>query len=380
MQKPQLTTKTKGLFCSDISSDHPVGSDLRLRDVHSSYYQVRNLRGEARDLERKAVSNQVSDFLEAKPWLAVFETCQKILSLQSKDLEVAAWYIESALRIDGLGGFGQACTEVAAMLEKYGTTCFPIMEEEDDEPEDQMLALINLSGQEGHGTLVVPIRSTPLTEPNGEGIVACTWQFLKASEVDRIREEDRKARQLAGLSIKLHEVKQLAANSSRDFLIKLYQDSLGAQLAYKSLVETMDRVTGTKTASTGIEQAIESVISAQRFLTPNIQELCKRQVGAAEPNQPNTEDHRAEQETAGSLTCGMLDSRSSALEQLGKVGDFFREKEPHSPISYGIQQLIRWADLPLPELMAELIQDEKARTSFFQLSGIQVESKAAKKK
>lgn len=50
-----------------------------------------------------------------------------------------------------------------------------------------------------------------------------------------------------------------------------------------------------------------------------------------------------------------LQSRKAALNLLSKLAEFFRKTEPHSPISYSLQQAIRWADLSLPELLEELV-------------------------
>ncbi|KKO00274.1 hypothetical protein LCGC14_0130400, partial [marine sediment metagenome] len=46
--------------------------------------------------------------------------------------------------------------------------------------------------------------------------------------------------------------------------------------------------------------------------------------------------------------------------------------EPHSPMSYTIEQVIRWSELSLPELLNELITDSDARTGYFKLSGIKI--------
>ena len=63
-------------------------------------------------------------------------------------------------------------------------------------------------------------------------------------------------------------------------------------------------------------------------------------------------------------------SREQAINQLQSVADFFRETEPHSPVSYTIEQVIRWCGMPLPELLAELISDGDAKRSYFRLVGI----------
>ncbi|NQZ52359.1 MAG: type VI secretion system protein TssA, partial [Moritella sp.] len=63
-------------------------------------------------------------------------------------------------------------------------------------------------------------------------------------------------------------------------------------------------------------------------------------------------------------------TRHEAIKALHKIEQYFRTTEPHSPISYAIAQAIRWSELSLPELLAELVSDPSARTDYFKLTGI----------
>ena len=85
-----------------------------------------------------------------------------------------------------------------------------------------------------------------------------------------------------------------------------------------------------------------------------------------------TEDEEAPtvQNQNGALLMTNMQSCEQAIEQLQKVADFFRESEPHSPVSYSIEQIIRWCGMPLPEFLAELISDGDAKRSYFRLVGI----------
>ncbi|MCF2848419.1 hypothetical protein NH514_14315 [Pseudoalteromonas sp. ACER1] len=67
-----------------------------------------------------------------------------------------------------------------------------------------------------------------------------------------------------------------------------------------------------------------------------------------------------------------INSRENAINKLQEIAQFFRKTEPHSPMSYTIEQVIRWSELSLPELLNELITDSDARTGYFKLSGIKV--------
>ena len=70
----------------------------------------------------------------------------------------------------------------------------------------------------------------------------------------------------------------------------------------------------------------------------------------------------------------VIETRDDALRELGRIATFFREKEPHSPISYALETLIRRARLPLADLLRELIPDEAVRRSALNMAGITLDS------
>jgi len=51
---------------------------------------------------------------------------------------------------------------------------------------------------------------------------------------------------------------------------------------------------------------------------------------------------------------GQIDHRDQAFHELRKIADYFKESEPHSPISFLLERAIRWGYMSLPELMQEL--------------------------
>ena len=71
-----------------------------------------------------------------------------------------------------------------------------------------------------------------------------------------------------------------------------------------------------------------------------------------------------------SIENASISNRDEAFRTLLKVSEFFRRTEPHSPISYNLEQAVKWGRMSLPELLSELIPDERARDEFFKLAGI----------
>lgn len=50
-------------------------------------------------------------------------------------------------------------------------------------------------------------------------------------------------------------------------------------------------------------------------------------------------------------------SREEALVELVRIASYFRKTEPHSPISYTLEDAVRRARMTLPELLHELAED-----------------------
>ncbi len=72
----------------------------------------------------------------------------------------------------------------------------------------------------------------------------------------------------------------------------------------------------------------------------------------------------------GGVTAGPIGTREDAFRTLLRVAEFFKRTEPHSPISYALEQAVRWGRMGLPELLHELIPEEAVRTQLFKLVGI----------
>ncbi|MBI5443831.1 MAG: type VI secretion system protein TssA, partial [Deltaproteobacteria bacterium] len=54
---------------------------------------------------------------------------------------------------------------------------------------------------------------------------------------------------------------------------------------------------------------------------------------------------------------GPIRGRGEALARLGEVAEFFRQTEPHSPVSYLVQRAITWGQMPLETWLADVIKD-----------------------
>lgn len=63
-------------------------------------------------------------------------------------------------------------------------------------------------------------------------------------------------------------------------------------------------------------------------------------------------------------------SREDAFQHLLRVADYFRKAEPHSPVSYALEQAVRWGRMPLPELLQDLVGDSNTLGEMYKRMGI----------
>jgi type VI secretion system protein ImpA len=71
---------------------------------------------------------------------------------------------------------------------------------------------------------------------------------------------------------------------------------------------------------------------------------------------------------------GPIRSRGDALARLGEVADFFRQTEPHSPVSYLVQRAITWGQMPLESWLRDVIKDNNVLEQIKETLGIRPET------
>ncbi len=67
---------------------------------------------------------------------------------------------------------------------------------------------------------------------------------------------------------------------------------------------------------------------------------------------------------------GPVGSRVDAMRRLQEVADFLRRTEPHSPVSYLVQRAVKWGNMPLEDVIKELVKDSGARDAIFETLGL----------
>ena len=345
-----------------ISEDAPTGVDLRTADDGAEYYRLRDIRAEAREAQRTAETGDPAEqgaaaARAAATWQQLGEECTRLLSTTTKDLELAAWLIESLLRSGVFAGLRDGFRVATGLVGTFWDGLHSVVDEDDPTAKGQPIASLNGVGNDG--TLLAPMRQVPIT-PNIHPGPFAFWQADAA-----LKKQD------------LTEIEANAREADRRFYPTLLADIGEAKDAIGALTEALREKMGS---------ANMPPTSQLRDALDSIAEMVRRIAGplATEPEMGAAEATSGEGEAggggggggggaggrAGTARPGTFETREQAFAMLLAVAKFFRDREPHSPLSYTLEEAVRRGRLPLPELLSELLGDDETRNRLLTAAGI----------
>jgi type VI secretion system protein ImpA len=359
-----------------ISVEAPAGADVRLAGPGLELYlAVKDARAAARIAEREALAagDPEIDPLQAghRAWGEVVASASRLLAEQAKDLQVAAWLVEAWLRTDGLAGLADGLTLLAELIIGYWQEGLHPQEDE-EEAEARLAPLLGLFGREEPGALVQPLKLLPLTDVPDARVALWTLETLRGQS---IRHDDPQVREeLVGRHAqRVARLESAVAAASRGFV----DANLGA---VDRALHELDRLMAAVDERTGAGRFGSQVTAP---LSAIAEEL-RRQHGVAAGGDasPASEVADATDRSDPQMRPPSpvepapqqkgLDRRG-ALATLIEIAGFFDRTEPQSLIGQGLRELVRRANLPLDELIGELIPDRDQRAMFMLRAGIRLE-------
>lgn len=362
-------------LASPISDDAPTGGYLKETD-YADFQQVKDRRSEAVAAERKVreLAMYTEDDLMEIPeedrqvatpdWRSVRDLCQTILRERSKDLWIAAWLIEANTRLAGFAGLRDGFRLAHELVERYWGALYP-PHDEDEGYVDTVSQLASLNGDDGPGTLIVPIQEIPLIPGHPEFTFAAFRQATDGTGGDLSEAEFYSlARQIDPATLRDAEEDLAAALDAFETMSRSLEDRCGS---YDGLPVAPP--------STQIRNTLEEIRRTFRLITRDV-----LSGGAGD-----SDDEPADAVTpgagtsiaaaagkSGDLAQAQVHNREDAFRMLLKASEFFRKTEPHSPVSYMLQQAVRFGRMDLPDLLKELIHDEDVLKQFAERTGVEI--------
>lgn len=349
-----------------------AGDDPRSDYTPTSPYQrLRDARSDARAEERAQDAGEDDPVVPAA-WREVRDLALLCLREKAKDFEIAAWLAEAMVRLEGLPGLTACAALIAGLAERYWDYGFP--QPDEDGLENRSSPIGGLAGEGTDGTLMQPIRRIPLfRRGDGRPVGLHLWQA--AQDTAALGDEKRKKARLDA-GVPEFEVLEREARADSRMLRDAAVAARDARNAWVAMDTALTARFGADTPATRrVTEALDTIFGVGERLLGSVEDAASAPQAEAEADAAPADAAAAG--AASGPERRAVRTREDAIRALEEIADWFRRMEPHSPLAYTLIDAARRARLPLPDLLAEVLPDDAARTQMLTMLGIRVPEKSS---
>ncbi len=343
-----------------ISDDAPSGESVQYSGV---YDEIR----EARRADDNLSKGEWAWELKVADWRQVIDLTTTALMTQTKDLQVGAWLAEALVKRHGFVGLRDSLQLMRGFHENFWEGVYPEIDEGDD-LEARANALEFMDKQTSFA-----VKEIALTA--GDGLSYINWEESKRFDIPENIEALDSAQQEKYVEMKREaeehnrttgEMWRKAKNQSR----RAFYEQLNLTLEecwseFEQLDRKIDDCFGNQTP--GLNALKKSLDQIRDLVKKLLQEKREQEPDASgETSLVTTDGNGSAIETVdGNGTYyavpgaanGAVRNRHEALKRLSEVADFFRQTEPHSPVSYLVQRAVKWGNMPLELWLQDVVKD-----------------------
>ncbi len=340
-----------------VSADLPSGESLQYSGL---YDEIREARRADDVLEQGDWKRE----LKVADWDEAVALATDALLTKTKDLQIGAWLAEGLTMLHGFAGCRDGIKLMKGLHAEFWETCHPEIDEGDMEGRANVLSFFDRQ-------VAISLRRSPLTRAPGMNFSWLEWNesrpFDIPDSVTGALDGDSQAR-LADLKRQATEENKTSGEDFRKAkgsTPKSYYEDASKTLAqawdeFQGLDRIMDEKFGRQTPGLGelkksleeVRRVVDAILKEKRALEPD---ALAGGGGASAGGEGASDGGAVVYRVAG--PSGPIRSRGEALARLGEVADFFRQTEPHSPVSYLVQRAITWGQMPLETWLADVIKD-----------------------
>lgn len=330
-----------------ISDSRPSGEDLSFSSDLDAISQARKFDDPSLDQ-----GEWVTELKEAD-WEFVVKRCTALLTEKSKDLRLAVWLTEAAAKHHQLRGLAEGYRLLAGLCEQYWDMgLFP---EADGGDNDQRIG--NLSWILARTKTL--IREVPLTE--GRNSAYSTIDFESARKRPNGDNDQSGAPKLA-------DMETAKRSNSAQFIARFAADAQYCMDALLQLEKVVDAKLGQDSPGfSAARDAVQSMLHAMPA-TAAKSNGADAQADEMADEQPSQDGVAAPQQREGAS--GPIRNRTHAIAQLRAVAKFFRDTEPHSPVSYFAEKAATAGEQDLHTWLRSVIKDEGSLSHIEEMLGV----------
>jgi len=363
-----------------IAADNPTGDSLRYNNAYQHIAEAR------REDDAALPQGNWERPLKRADWIQVDQLCTEALTNKSKDIQIAAWLAEAWLHLHGLDGLTRGLGLIESLCRDYWDAIHPQIEEGDIEYRVAPFVWIN-------DNLALALRrAVPIVEDVSqisEARLSLT-DWAKAVHMENVARKDANAAKLAeqakaptraifktsasltspaffsGLYERIGRCDAAVSGLEQVMLEKLQDDSPGLAHLRDALEEMRNAVHelgGERAAPPAPEKAQAHAAGGEAGTSKSVAQAAARGNEMAESESKSGE-------AAGPSGAGRITSREEAFRRLDEAADYLMRTEPHSPCPYLVKRAVAWGNMPLAELLQELVRGEGDLQELYGLLGM----------
>lgn len=325
-----------------IAGTNPSGVDMSFSAEFDAIAQARKFDDPSLDQ-----GEWLTDLKEAD-WPFVADRCAALLAERSKDLRLAVWLAEAAAHQYRLRGLGEGLRVLAGLCERFWDDgLYPEAEDGDNDRRTGNLAWIL-------ARLPALVRALPLTEGRGSAYSTVDFDTARRRASSGSEPDDRP---------KLADMEAARRASSPAFVTAFRADVQYCLDALAELERAADARLGADSPGFSVaREAVRDLLHA----------LPAAPAAAAAPALVVHEAPAADVPplVPAPVPQGPVRSRADAIAQLRAVAKFFRETEPHSPVSYFADKAADAGEQDLHTWLKSVIKDQGSLAHIEELLGV----------
>ena len=351
-----------------ISADSPAGKDIRYEGIYDAIRQ-------ARRADDTLPQGEWVREVKTADWSAVTDLASQALQTQSKDLQIGVWLVDALVKRHSFAGARDGLHLLRELQERFWEGLYPEAEDGDLEFRAAPLEWLNTN-------LALSIRQLPMTQGlNGERYTWLSWK--ESRDIDNLGRRNTEAMDTAMREGKLTGAMfdKAVETTAVTYYQTLFEDINQVWEEYGRLEQTVDEKFGRQSpALLEIKKAVEDcraliagdITKKKGRLGPEPEVLPPTETftPSGTVTQPEPSSARVVASAQIASLSGAPQNRAEALRLLEVVADYFRQAEPHSPVSYLVQRAARWGEMPLETWLRDVIHDENVLSSLRETLGI----------
>ena len=381
-----------------ISEDLICGVYLKLDK--SAFRPLRNEFNVAQTSLRKLSQNPSSQEVESlqdenhENWLVLSTSLMTIFQNVTRDIELIGWFLTAQVLLDNsLSSVAYAMNWLAELLEKQWGTINPVLPEEKlksdsdlgrlaEQSEVKVKAFFQLLGDSEESCLLyAPLLLQPLV---GDITFYDFQSAERKGELSQLKQQATSSithhrndiqKRLENVTNCLLQIERLIS------ITTAHAKTASVNAPNFNFVKTLfTKYNNALQQLSGMKNEVKVASVSQKANQPSINQLINTELDNKNERLVDVASQEADSSTPMILTADNLSqaglansmNRDLAFHLLREVSDYFRQSEPHSPVSFLLEKAIRWGYLSLPELLQEMMaeQDGDNVSKIFNAAGL----------